>query len=56
MHSNIKILMIGIDGVKVSVLATSAVDHGIEPRSGKTNKYKIGSCCFTAKHATLTRK
>jgi hypothetical protein len=37
----------------VSVLASSAVDHGFDPRSGQTTDYKIGICCFTAKHAVL---
>ena len=40
----------------VSVLASSAVDRGFEPRSGQTKDYKIGICCISAKHVTLTRK
>ena len=40
----------------VSVLASSVVDRGFEPRSGQTKDYKIGICCFTAKYATLRRK
>ena len=40
----------------VSVLASSAVDHGFEPRSGQTKDYKIGMCCFSAKHAAFRRK
>ena len=40
----------------VSVLALSAVDRGLEPRSGQTKDYKIGICCFYAKHAALRRK
>ena len=40
----------------VSVLASSVVDRGFEPRSGQTNEYNIGMCCFSAKHATLRRK
>jgi hypothetical protein len=40
----------------VSVLASSAVDRGFEPRSVQTKDYKIGICCFSAKHATLRRK
>jgi len=40
----------------VSVLASSAVDRGFEFRSGQTKDYKIGICCFSAKHAALTRK
>ena len=37
-----KILMNRIAGVMVSVLASSAIDRGIEPRSGQTKYYKIG--------------
>jgi hypothetical protein len=40
----------------VSVLASSAVDRGLEPRSDQTKDYKIGICCFSAKHAALRRK
>jgi hypothetical protein len=40
----------------VSVLASSAVDHGFESRSGQTKDYQIGMCCFTANHAALRRK
>ena len=40
----------------VSMLASSAVDRGIDPRSGQTKDYKIGICCFSAKHAALRRK
>ena len=40
----------------VSVLASSAVDRGFEPRSGQTKDYKIGISCFSAKHAALKRK
>jgi hypothetical protein len=45
-----------IVGVMVSVLATSAVDRGFEPQSGKTKDYKIGICCFSAKNAALRSK
>ena len=45
-----------IGGVMVSVLAPSAVDRGFEPRSDQTKDYKIGICCFSAKHAALKRK
>ena len=34
----------------VSMLASSAVDGGGEPRSGQTKDYNIGICCFFAKH------
>ena len=40
----------------VSVLASSAVERGFKPQSGQTKDYKIGICCFSAKHATLRRK
>jgi hypothetical protein len=45
-----------IGGVMVSVLTLSAIDRGFEPRSGQTKDYKIGICCFYAKHTTLRRK
>ena len=41
-----------IGGVMVSVLPSSAVDQGFEP--GQV--YKIGICCFSAKHAALKSK
>ena len=44
-----------IGGVMVSVLTSSAVDRGFKP-SGQTKDYKIGICCFRAKHAALRRK
>jgi hypothetical protein len=40
----------------VRVLASSAVERGFEPRLVQTNNYKIGICCFSAKHAALRRK
>jgi two-component sensor histidine kinase len=40
----------------VSMLVSSAVDRGFEPRSGQTKDYKICICCFSAKHAALRRK
>jgi hypothetical protein len=40
----------------VSVLASSAVDRGFELRADQTKDYKIGMCCFSAKHAALRRK
>jgi hypothetical protein len=42
--------------VMVSVLASSAVDHGFAPRSDQTKNYKIGICCFSTKQATQRRK
>ena len=38
------------------MFASSAVDRGFEARSGQTKDYKIGICCFSAKHAALRRK
>ena len=40
----------------VSVLASSAVDHGFDPCSSQTKDYKIEICCFSAKHVALRRK
>ena len=40
----------------VSVLASSAVDCKFELRLGQTKDYKIGICCFFAKHATVRKK
>ena len=40
----------------VSVLASSMVDRGFEPRLGQTKDFKIGLCCFSVKHAALRRK
>ena len=45
-----------IGGVMVSVLASSAIDRGFEPRSGQTKDYEIGICCFCAKYTTFWRK
>jgi hypothetical protein len=45
-----------IGGVMVSMLASIAVDRWFEPRSGQTKDYKIGLCCFSAKHTVLRRK
>ena len=42
--------------VMVSVLASSAEDRGFESWSCQTEDYKIGSCCFSAKHAALRIK
>ena len=43
-------------GGMVSVLASSVVDRGFEPRSGQTKYYEIDICCFFAKHTALRRK
>ena len=45
-----------IGGVMVSVLASSVVDRGFEPRSGQTKDYEMCICCFSAKHTALRRK
>ena len=45
-----------ISGIMVSVLISCVVDRGFEPRLGKTKDYKIGICCFSAKHTALRRK
>ena len=45
-----------IGDVMISVLASSMVNCGFEPRSGQTTDYNIGICCFSAKHATLRSK
>jgi hypothetical protein len=45
-----------IDGVMVSLLASSGVDCGFEPRSVQTKDYKIGICCFSAEDAPLRSK
>ena len=40
----------------VSMLTSSAVDRGFEPWSGQTEDWKIGMCCFSAKHTALSSK
>ena len=40
----------------VSVLASSVVHRGFEPRSGQTKDNKIGMCCFSAKYTALRKK
>ena len=52
----LEVLWNRIGDVMVSVLASSAVDRGFEPRSGQTKDYKIGICCFSAKHTALRIK
>jgi hypothetical protein len=48
--------VVRIGGVMVSMLIMSAVDRGFWPRSSQTKDYKIGICCFSAKHAAPSRK
>jgi hypothetical protein len=43
------------NSVIASVLTSSAVNRGFEPRLGQTKDYEIGICCFSAKHTTLRR-
>jgi len=38
------------------MIVSSTVARGFEPQSGQTKDYKIGICCFSAKHAALRRK
>ena len=45
-----------IGGVMVSMLASSAVYRGFEPRSVQTRDYKIGMCYLSPMHAALMRK
>ena len=45
-----------IGDVMVSVLASSAVDSGFEPRSDQTKDYSIGICYFSTKHVSLRGK
>ena len=40
----------------VSLFASSVVDRGFDPRSGQSKEYKIGICCFFAKHTALSKK
>jgi hypothetical protein len=40
----------------VSMLASSVVDHVLEPQSGQTKDYKIGIFCFSANHTALRSK
>jgi hypothetical protein len=37
----------------VSVLTSSVVDRGFEPRSVQTKDYEIGMRCFSANHVAL---
>ena len=45
-----------IGGIVVSMLDSSAVARGFEPRSGQTKNYKIGICSFSTKQAALRKK
>ena len=45
-----------IGSVTVSVLTSSVVDRGFEPRLSQIKENKIGICCFSTKHAALRNK
>ena len=53
---NLLIFVNRISDVVVRVLTLSVVDRGFKPRSGQTKDYKIGICCFSAKHPALRKK
>ena len=53
---NISIELNHIGDVMVSVLASSRIERGFEPRSDQTKDYKIGIYYFSAKNAALKRK
>jgi hypothetical protein len=38
------------------MLSSSVVDRGFDYLPGQPKNYKIGMCCFSAKHAALSRK
>ena len=40
----------------VSALASGAVYHWFESRSGETKDYEIGICCFSVKHTAFRRQ
>ena len=42
--------------ISMFLLLSSSVDLGFKTRSGQTTDYKIGVCCFSAKHAALRKK
>jgi hypothetical protein len=45
-----------INSVMVNMPTSSVVDRRFEHWSGQSKDYKIGICCFSAKHAALGRK
>ena len=42
-----------IGSIMIRVLATGVVDRAFESRSAQTKVFKIGICCYSAKHAVL---
>jgi hypothetical protein len=49
-------IMIYVFLFHISMSLLHAVDCGFESRSGQTKDYEIGTCYFSAKHASLRRK
>jgi hypothetical protein len=45
-----------IRGLTVSVLASSGIVCGFDPRSGQRRDFIIGICCFFAKHGAFRSK
>ena len=45
-----------IGGIMIYMFTSSVIDCGLEPWLGQSEDYKIGICCFCAKHAALRRK
>ena len=56
LNKNFSLCKNRISGIMVSVLTSSVVEREFEHRSSKTNDYKIGICCFSAKNTALRRK
>jgi len=48
-------IWIRINGVMISMLASSVIDRGFDSRA-TTKMNEIGICCFSAKHAALRRR
>ena len=47
-------ITVGVMTVGVMTVGVMRRPRGFEPRSGQTKDYKLGICCFSAKHAALT--
>ena len=45
-----------ISDVMVNMVTSCAVDRGFGPQLCQTKDYKIGICCFYAKHTALRKK
>ena len=48
---NIMASSLATSDIMASALTTNAVNSVFEPRSGQIKDNKIGSCCFSTKHA-----